>query len=169
MTALLRSLSMFSKRNWIPKLILTASVPLALASAASAQVVIWGQARTLSLLPADEARDIFNAGQRYFDEYKFGDAENKFREVVRRFPSNAIADRADYYLIRTLVQVGKKSEAVSRIDSFAKQHPKSQWLSDVQELRIELTNQIPPKAEVILRPFYVNAPAPSQAPNANPF
>jgi hypothetical protein len=160
---------MFSKRNWIPKLILTACVPLALASVGSAQVRIWKQAQPLSLMPPDEARDIFNAGQRYFDEYKFGDAENKFREVTRRFPANAIAARADYYLIRTLVRVGKKNEALNRIDAYAKQYPKSQWLDDVQELRIELTNQIPPKAEVILRPFYVNAAPATQAPSPSPF
>jgi HEAT repeat protein len=164
---------MFSKRNWISKLILTACAPMAVAPVASAQVRIWGQGQALSLVAPDEARDIFNAGQRFFDEYKFGDAENRFREVVRRFPANAIADRADYYLIRTLAQVGKQKEALTRIDGFAKQYPKSKWLSDVEELRIELTNQIPAKAEVILRPFYVNAPpatqAPQQAPSPSPF
>src|SRR6185295_4652192 len=85
-----------------------------------------------------------------YDEYRFADAEGRFREVVRRFPTNPIADRANYYLIRTLAQVGKKAEALSRIDLFPKQYPKSRWLDDVTEIRIQLTNQIPAKAEYIL-------------------
>jgi tetratricopeptide (TPR) repeat protein len=81
-----------------------------------------------SLLAApapDEARDIFNAGQTFYDEDKFAEAERKFREVVSKFPKNVIADRADYYLIRTLSQQGKKTEALTRIGAFAKQYPKS--------------------------------------------
>ena len=140
---------MYSNMKWISKFGLVAFVMFAAISTASAQVHIVAQ--TQSLLPADEAREVFNAGKAFYDEGRFSDAENKFREVVRRFPKNAIADRADYYLIRSLAQVGKKTEALSRIDGFAKQYPKSNWRVDVQELRIQLTNQIPLRAETILR------------------
>src|SRR5262245_10888052 len=130
---------MYSSGKWIPKFIMAVFVMSAVVSAASAQIHISVQSQ--SLLPPDEARDSFLAGQRFYDEDRFAEAENKFREVVRRFPKNLITDRADYYLIRTLAQLGKRTEAVNRINGFGKQYPKSRWLDDVQELRIELTNQ----------------------------
>lgn len=98
----------------------------------------------------DEARDLFSAGQGFYDEGRLGEAERKFREVVQKYPRNPIADRADYYLIRTLKQLGRKNEALTRIDGFAKTYPRSRWMSDVQELRINLTNEIPPAAELVL-------------------
>src|SRR5207253_6230351 len=71
---------------------------------------------------ADEAREVFNAGQRLYDEDNFAEAERKFREVVQRFPRHAIADRADYYLIRTLTLLGKRLEALSRINAFGRSY-----------------------------------------------
>jgi TolA-binding protein len=155
---------MYSNRKWISKLILTVIVTLVMSAVASAQVRISTYSQ--SLLPPDEARDLFNAGQRFFDENRFTEAESKFREVVRRFPKNAITDRADYYLIRTLAQLGKKNEALGRVDVFAKQYPRSRWLADVQELRIQWTNQIPPRAEAFL--IRVQAPSPGAAVPAPP-
>jgi len=144
-------------------LLLTGCMVPSLASASPGQIQIWAHAQ--SLMPADEARELFNAGQRFFDEYRLRDAENKFREVVRRFPKNAIADRADYYLIRTLAQVGKKDEALGRINGFARQYPKSRWLGEVQELRIQLTNQVPPRGEtILLRTSVQTAPAKPAVP-----
>jgi TolA-binding protein len=154
---------MYSNRKWISNLVLATFALLAWTVAASAQVHIIRPRQ--SFAPPDEARDIFISGQKFYDEYRFGDAENKFREVIRRFPKNPIADRADYYLIRTLAQVGKKSEAVTRINLFGKQYPKSKWLMDVQELQIQLTNQIPARAESILR---ISIPAPG-AQTPSPF
>jgi tetratricopeptide (TPR) repeat protein len=148
---------MYSNTKWILKLTLSAFAIFGIASAASAQVRIITQ----SLLPPDEARDIFIAGQRSYDEGRFTDAESRFREVIRRFPKNQIADRADYYLIRTLAQTGKRTEALSLIDTFAKQYPKSSWQNDILELRIQLTNQVPQTAERILLP---PAPAPRAVP-----
>src|SRR5262245_42661398 len=159
---------MYSNGKWLSRVMLTVFVIFILSSAASAQIRIV--THTQSLLPPDEARDLFNAGQRFFDENRFGEAESKFREVVRRFPKNPITDRADYYLIRTLAQVGKKNEALNRIDGFAKQYPRSRWLADVQELRIQWTNQIPPRAEAFLIRVQVPTPAPpGTAAPATPF
>ena len=160
---------MYSNTRWILKLTLSAFAFFGIASAASAQVRIITQ----SLLPPDEARDIFIAGQRSYDEGRFTDAESRFREVIRRFPKNQIADRADYYLIRTLAQTGKKTEALSLIDTFAKQYPKSSWQNDVLELRIQLTNQVPQTAERILlpprpAPVYVGVLGPAPAPPVPP-
>src|SRR5262249_5413707 len=42
-----------------------------------------------------------------------------------------------------------------------RQYPKSNWLDDVQEFRIQLTNQIPPRAESIL---LSGPPAPAAPP-----
>src|SRR5262245_20051216 len=139
---------MFSTVRWIWKLGMMAFMVIVLGSSASAQIHVL--MRPQSLLPADEARQIFNNGVALYDQYRFSDAEGRFREVIRRFPKNVLADRADYYLIRTLAQIGKKTEALSRIDAFSKQYPKSTWQDDVQELRIQLTNQIPANADSIL-------------------
>jgi tetratricopeptide (TPR) repeat protein len=156
---------MYSNTKWILKLTLSVFAIFGIASAASAQV----RTITQSLLPPDEARDIFIAGQRSYDEGRFTDAESRFREVIRRFPKNQIADRADYYLIRTLAQTGKKTEALSLIDTFTKQYPRSSWQNDVLELRIQLTNQVPQTAERILlpprpAPVYVGVVGPAPAP-----
>jgi tetratricopeptide (TPR) repeat protein len=150
---------MFSSMKWISKLTIVLCVTFVVTSSAWAQIHVLVQAN--SLLPADEAREIFNNGVTLYDQYRFNDAEIRFREVIRRFPKNVIADRADYYLIRTLAQVRKTTEALSRIDAFAKQYPKSKWLDDVQELQIQLTNQIPPKADSI---FLRSSASPSPAP-----
>ena len=79
---------MYSNTKWISRLVFSVFVTCGLASAASGQVRIW--AHPLSLLAPDEAREVFNAGLTFYDQYRFTDAENKFREVVRRFPRNPI-------------------------------------------------------------------------------
>src|SRR5262249_17491772 len=104
---------------------------------------------------------------------KFSEAERRFREVITRFPSNPIADRADYYLIRTLSQMGKQSEAISRIDAFPKNYPRSSWLNDVQEMRMRLTNQVPDGFEKKISPpvrsVQINALPPSPPSPPAPF
>jgi TolA-binding protein len=158
---------MYSKRKWIPKIILAAAIATSLASVATAQVRI--HALPLSLLPPDEARDIFNDGQAAYDENRFREAENKFREVIRRFPKNAITDRADYYLIRTLADQGKQKEALTRIDAFRRLYPQSKWQDEVLEFRIQLTNQVPATAEALLLPRQApTAPSPRPAPSRVP-
>jgi len=156
---------MYSNVKWISNFMSVVFITLVLSSGASAQIRVYLPAQ--SFLPPDEARDIYNAGKALYDESRYADAENKFREVVRRFPRNPITDRADYWLIRTLAQLGKRTDALNRIDAFAKQYPKSPWLDDVQEFRIQLTNQIPPRAERIL---LTSSPAPAAPPAPpNPF
>jgi HEAT repeat protein len=146
-------------RNRIAGFVLIAACVLALSPAAFSQKVFVRQQH--SFAAPDEARDIFNAGTDYYDEDKYVEAERRFREVISRFPKNVIADRADYYLIRTLNQLGKKNEALMRIDSFARQYPKSRYQDDVQEIRVRLTNQVPPNAELILRPQPPSPPNPA--------
>jgi tetratricopeptide (TPR) repeat protein len=158
---------MYSNRNWISKLILLITAATALPLSVSAQHVrIVSNQR--SLLPPDAARDLFNEGEVLYDQRQFVDAEKRFREVVTRYPKNQIADKADYYLIRTLTQIGKNSEALSRIDTFTRQYPKSLWLNDVQEIQMRLTDQVPANAEnILLRrsgPFAGRATGRAQAP-----
>jgi tetratricopeptide (TPR) repeat protein len=153
---------MSSNKKWISNFTITVFVTLVLESAASAQVP--AATGPQGLLP----REIFNAAYTLYDERRFAEAETKFREVVRKFPRNPIADRADYYLIRTLAQLGRKSEALSRIDAFARLHPRSNWFDDVQEFRIQLTNEIPPKAESILIRTALQAPPIPAAPPKPP-
>jgi HEAT repeat protein len=171
---------MYLNPNRMTSLVLIAVVVSAVSPAAFSQKVIVSHQRSL-MPPADEARDIFNAGTGFYDEDKFVEAERRFREVVSRFPTNVIADRADYYLIRTLNQMGRKIEALARVNSFARQYPKSKYQDDVQEIRLRLTNQVPPNAEFILLPQPPAPPnppgtakvstqaAPAPAPTPNPF
>ena len=152
---------MYSNRNWISKLILLITAVTTVPLSVSAQYVrIVTNQR--SLLPPDAARDLFNEGEALYDQRNFVEAEKRFREVISRYPKNAIADKADYYLIRTLTQNGKSSEALMRIEAFTGQYPKSTWLNDVQEIRMRLTNQVPLNAESILLPR--PGPAPRRAP-----
>jgi tetratricopeptide (TPR) repeat protein len=142
---------MYSNRKWISRVALIATAVGGWCAIASgqAQQSVRG-VHSHSLMPADEARNIFTSGQSLYDQDRFAEAEKRFREVVTRFPQNPIADRADYYLIRTLTQLGKENEAISRIEAFQRKYPKSSWQGDVQELRMTLTNQVPVNAEVIL-------------------
>jgi len=99
---------MSTKTKWISTFIMTMCAAVAVPSGALAQIHITRNVHIKGLMPADEARTIFVAGARLFDEDQFPQAESKFREVLRRFPQNPIADRADYYLIRTLAPLEKR-------------------------------------------------------------
>src|SRR5258708_5643370 len=124
---------MYSNLKWISKVMLLGLGVAAFASTASAQYARVSALQS-SLLPApapDEARDIFNAGLQFYDQSRYAQAEVKFREVLTRFPKNPIADRADYYYIRTLIQTGKKNDALRHINGFERQHPGSTWIPDV--------------------------------------
>src|SRR6267143_909820 len=153
---------MYSNRRWISQAVCIALSAAALPYTATAQARYFQIPRHFLTPFADEARQAFNAGQMLYDEDNFAEAEKKFREVVQRFPRHAIADRADYYLIRTLTQLGKRLEALSRINAFGRTYPRSRWSTDVEELRIKLTNQVPPAAERVL----LLAPPPPPGPPA---
>ncbi len=100
--------------------------------------------------PADPARELFTVGQKLYDQYRYTEAERTFREVIQKYSKSTIADKADYYLIRTLVQSGKRAEALDRIHAFSKSYPKSGWLTDIEELRIGLTSEVTPAAMRLL-------------------
>ena len=155
---------MFSNGKWISKSILMVIAGLGIsAPVVLAQTDVHVTVRQRNFMeegPTDRmARELFNTGQRFYDQFRYPDAERTFRDVIQRFPKSSIADRADYYLIRTLSQNGKRSEALERINAFAKSYPKSAWNGDVQEIRIQLTNQISPRVEAILLSPAPPAPA----------
>src|SRR4030095_7475207 len=153
---------MCSNRKWILKVAAVAAVILSLSPLGYGQSV--RVRHQYSFFAPDEARDVFNAGQRFYDQDKFSEAEKRFREVVTKFPSHAIVERADYYLIRTLSQMGKQSEAISRIDAFPKNYPRSPWLNDVLEMRMRLTHEVPVNGPRFLTPVQVSAPPAPPSP-----
>jgi hypothetical protein len=158
---------MFSNAKRISISILILAGCLGAASAAWAQterILVFQRSFVEPFEPADPARDLFNAGQNFYDQFRYADAENAFREVVKRFPKSNVADKAEYYLIRTLANSRKQSEALEHINAFRNAYPKSVWYPDVQEIRIQLTNQIPARAEAgLLRIQIPQAPPPAPA------
>src|SRR5262249_37961163 len=105
---------MFANRKRIWKSALLMAACLGVASTALAQTprVFFRQRSFVE--PADPARELFNIGQKFYDQYRYVDAERTFREVIQKYPKSSIADRAEYYLIRTLAQSGKRPEALER-------------------------------------------------------
>ena len=117
----------------------------------------------------DPARTLFIAGRDLLDDGRYVDAEKKFREVLAKYPKSDQADRTDYYLITTLVKLGRVNEALTQINAFQKNYPNSKWTSDVQEKRINLTNEVPPYLESsLLRQVPVAPVAPPPAPPPAP-
>ena len=84
------------------------------------------------------ARTLFAEGRDLWDEGKFVDAERKFREALTKYPKAEQSDRTAYYLITTLVTLGRTAEARSEIDNFNRNYPQSRWKSDVEEKRLAL-------------------------------
>lgn len=152
--------------KWISRMMLVLLALIAVSPRARAQDAEF--LRPFMAMSPDAARDLYNAGKDLYDAQKYADAEKKLREVVAKFPKNAITDRSDYLLMRTLVKLGKVNEALSRANEFDKLYPRSDWRSDVRELRINLTHEVPPGGEVMLRlqvpPSPPTPPAPATPP-----
>lgn len=143
---------MFSKTQWISGGGIVTLALVMMVSPVSAQTGVTPFSMSMFPEEMDEARDLFNLGERLYTEQKFAEAEKRFREVLQKFPRNVIADRSNYYLIRTLVSMGKVSEALAQINQFERVFPRSAWRSDVQEMRIGLTNEVSPAAEMLILP-----------------
>src|SRR5262245_30069362 len=93
--------------------------------------------------PADPARALFLAGRNFWDDGRFAEAEKKFREALAKYPTSENADRTGFYLIETLIKMGRTPEALAEMNKFFTSFPRSKWLDDVQERRIGLTGQTP--------------------------
>lgn len=131
--------------------VLIAAGALAVAPSAFAQTLSVPVFQRNLVEPAgDPARELFNQGQSLYDKFRYIEAERTFRDVVARYSRSSIADKAEYYLIRTLGQLGKTQEALTRINLFPKMYPNSAWNGDVEELGMQLTGQAPALARAIL-------------------
>ncbi len=152
--------------NW--KTILTLAIILSVATPVVRAQSLYSL-QPLPYMEQDEARDLFNEGRRLYDQNDYLEAEEKFQEVIRRFPENAITDRTAYYLIRTLVRRERAAEALSEIALFPNRYPGSRWATDVREEQLRLTNQLP-RLRAYLAPPPPAPPAPPapQAPPAPP-
>jgi len=80
-----------------------------------------------------DARKLFVEGRDLQDDGKYADAEKKFREALTKYPKADQADRTAYYLISTLVKLGKAADARTEIEAFRKNYPQSRWKADVDE------------------------------------
>jgi tetratricopeptide (TPR) repeat protein len=109
----------------------------------------------------DEARDLMNSGKTLFENGKYTEASDKFREVVNKFPRNPVAEQSNYFLIRSLASLKKNAEALAQIDKFLKERPKSRWADDVRELRMKLSKEVPPALMTMITP---RPPLPPEAP-----
>ncbi len=89
------------------------------------------------------AREIMNAGRDLLAENQYAEAEERFRELLRRFPNDRYAAQTNYYLIRALVEARQAEEALLEVERFQQRFPNSTWLNDVLEERIRLTNELP--------------------------
>ena len=150
---------MYSKTKWITKF---GPVTLVIALSVSS---LAGQSRNLPMhfrfVEMDEARDLMNSGKALLDNGKYTEASDKFREVVNRFPRNPVAEQSNYFLIRSLASLKKNAEALTLIDKFLKERPKSRWAGDVRELRVELSKQVPPE---VLKQLTPRPSLPPEAP-----
>jgi Outer membrane lipoprotein/HEAT repeats len=85
------------------------------------------------------ARALFLEGRDFWDDGKFADAEKKFREALTKYPKADQSDRTAYYLITTLIKLGRAADARAEIENFNRTYPQSTWRSDVEESRIRLS------------------------------
>ena len=107
--------------------------------------MVWAQSPSQNAA----ARTLFTEGRNSWDEGKFADADKKFREALSRFPRAEQSDRTAFYLITTLIKLGRTAEARAEIESFYRNYPQSSWRSDVDEKHLTL-NGLP--APLIVRP-----------------
>src|SRR5262245_2407514 len=132
--------------NWKAVLLTFAIIPAPLQAQTSVNPKQFG------FMAADAARDQFNAGRDYFDDHKYAQAETVLRDLIRKYPRNAITDSGHYYLIRTLSKQGKVAEAKKEIEIFEKTYRKSPWLTDVKELSVQLSKEVSPQMMLSLTP-----------------
>ena len=84
------------------------------------------------------AKALFLEGRDFVDEGSFADAEKTFREALTKYPRAEQSDKTSFYLITTLIKLGRTDEARAEIQSFKRMYPQSPWSSDVEEKRITL-------------------------------
>jgi hypothetical protein len=120
-------------------------------SVASAQT---RNVETFRLTREDPARTLFDEGVKFQYEGKLVEAEQKFREALRRYPRAENADRTNFYLIDTLVKLRRIEAAKIELENLRKNYPGSKWQDDANEKIYSLGGQ-PRVAEA---PIWNSAP-----------
>lgn len=115
------------------------------------------QLRAQTSAQNNQARSLFLEGCDLWDEGNFVAAERKFRDALIRYPKADQSDRTSYYLITTLINLGRADEARAEILNFYKAYPHSTWRSDVEEKRLMLSepSRTTPRGNSVARGFSV--------------
>jgi len=116
--------------------------------------------------PAQDAaaKALFREGRDFLDDGKYADAEKRFREALSKYPRAEQADRTSFYLIATLIKLGRTDEASAEVLSFNRKFPQSTWKTDVEEKRITLGLPAAPFGPVYRIHAIPQMPAPLQVP-----
>src|SRR5688572_23012263 len=69
-----------------------------------------------------EAHALWLDGRNLYDDFKFAEAEKKFREALQKYPKSDQIDRQAYYLILTLEKLNRISEARAEIQTFLRNY-----------------------------------------------
>jgi tetratricopeptide (TPR) repeat protein len=85
-----------------------------------------------------EAHALWLDGRNLYDDFKFAEAEKKFREALSKYPKADQIDRQAYYLILTLEKLNRITEARAEIQTFLRNYPSSKWSDYVNERRLDL-------------------------------
>lgn len=105
-------------------------------------VAVSPQLQAQSAGPNTPGKTLFFEGRNLWDDGKFVEAEKKFREALTKYPRAEKSDRTAYYLITTLVTLGRPADARREIQNFKRNYPHSTWQTDVEEKRIALTGPV---------------------------
>jgi tetratricopeptide (TPR) repeat protein len=76
---------------------------------------------------------LFDQGRDYQRDGNYVEAERKFREALKMFPKDDQADRTAFYLVDTLIKLGRAADARVEVDNFRRNYPKSKWLEEIPE------------------------------------
>lgn len=93
------------------------------------------------------ARHDHAIGDFYFDRNSYGAAENRFREVVDKYPEFSMMDQTLYKLGRSLEESGRINEAAPYYEQIASEYPFSDHFEEVREKLILLEREVPPVDE----------------------
>src|SRR5262249_23732509 len=93
-------------------------------------------AQTVQLNAA--ARQMYTDGRDLFDDGKYAEAEKKFRDALAKYPKADKSDQTAFYMIKSLVKLGRVQEARTEIDNFGRNYPKSDWNDDLSEISMEV-------------------------------
>ena len=96
---------------------------------------------------------IFLKGKEYVFKRQWRKARQMLERYNKRYPFGQLRDEALYWLAQCLNKISKdqvdkdkvielKEEAVNKLDLLIQQFPKSVWLDDAQELRMEISGEL---------------------------